>query len=59
MGISGVKNILDVVETKAPLRRNVTQEDVAKTAVYLSSDLASGVTGEIIYVDSGYNIMGA
>jgi enoyl-[acyl-carrier protein] reductase I len=58
MGISGFKDILDVVETKAPLKRNVTQEDVAKTALYLSSDLASGVTGEIIYVDSGFNIMG-
>jgi enoyl-[acyl-carrier protein] reductase I len=58
MGISGFKDILDIVETKAPLKRNVTQEDVAKTALYLSSDLASGVTGEIIYVDSGFNIMG-
>ncbi len=58
MGISGFKEILSHVEEKAPLRRNVTQEDVAKTALYLLSDLSSGVTGEIIYVDSGYNIMG-
>lgn len=58
MGISGFRSILDLVEEKAPLRRNVTQEDVAKTALYLLSDLSSGVTGEIIYVDSGYNIKG-
>lgn len=58
MGIAGFKDILDMVETKAPLRRNVTQEDVAKTALYLLSDLSNGVTGEIVYVDSGYNVMG-
>ncbi len=58
MGISGFKAILDMVEAKAPLRRNINQEDVAKTALYLLSDLSSGVTGEIIYVDSGYSIMG-
>lgn len=58
MGITGFKQILDVVEAKSPLRRNVTQEDVAKTALYLLSDLSSGVTGETIYVDSGFNIMG-
>jgi len=58
MGISGFKQILDVVEARSPLRRNVTQEDVAKTAVYLLSDLSSGVTGETIYVDAGYSIMG-
>jgi enoyl-[acyl-carrier protein] reductase I len=43
---------------RAPLHRNTEQEEVGKTAVYLASDLASGVTGETIYVDSGYNIMG-
>ncbi|MBI5561442.1 MAG: enoyl-ACP reductase [Deltaproteobacteria bacterium] len=58
MGITGFKGILDMVETKSPLRRNVTQEDVAKTALYLLSGLSSGVTGETIYVDAGYNIMG-
>lgn len=58
MGISGFKAILDAVEQKAPLKRNVTQDDVAKTALYLLSDLSSGVTGEVIYVDSGFNIMG-
>ncbi|MBI5886633.1 MAG: enoyl-ACP reductase [Deltaproteobacteria bacterium] len=58
MGISGFKGILDMVETKSPLRRNVTQEDIAKTALYLLSDLSSGVTGESVHVDAGYNIMG-
>jgi len=58
MGISGFKGILDMVEAKAPLKRNVTQGDVAKTALYLLSPLSSGVTGEIIHVDAGYNIMG-
>ena len=58
MGIAGFREILNIVETKSPLKRNITTEDVAKTALYLSSDLSSGVTGEIIYVDAGYNIMG-
>lgn len=58
MGIGGFREILGVVEQKSPLKRNVTTEDVAKTALYLCSDLSSGVTGEIIYVDAGYNIMG-
>jgi enoyl-[acyl-carrier protein] reductase I len=43
---------------RAPLGRNVTHEEVAKTALYLCSDLSSGVTGAIIPVDAGYNIMG-
>ncbi|MDP2689145.1 MAG: enoyl-ACP reductase [Deltaproteobacteria bacterium] len=58
MGISGFKQILDSVEQKSPLGRNITQEEVAKTALYLVSGLSSGVTGEIIYVDAGYNIIG-
>lgn len=58
MGISGFKGILDMVETKSPLRRNVTQEDIAKSALYLLSGQSSGVTGEILHVDAGYNIMG-
>ncbi len=58
MGISGFKGILDMVEAKAPLKRNVTQDDVAKTALYLLSPLSSGVTGEMIHVDAGYSIMG-
>jgi len=57
-GVNGFLNILNHVEQKAPLRRNVTQEDVARSAVYLCSDFASGVTGEIHYVDGGYNVIG-
>jgi len=58
MGISGFRDMLQNVEGRAPLKRNVTTEDVANTALYLSSSLSSGVTGEIIYVDAGYNIVG-
>ncbi len=43
---------------RSPMRRNITAEEVAKTALYLCSDLSSGVTGEILHVDTGYNIMG-
>lgn len=57
-GISGFKDMLHYVEEKAPLRRNVTAEEVAGTALFLASDLSSGVTGEVIYVDGGYNIIG-
>ncbi len=58
MGISGFRTILDLVEKKAPLGRNITQDDVAGTALYLLSELSRGVTGETIFVDAGYNIMG-
>ena len=58
MGISGLNAMLNHVGAKAPLRRNTDQDDVAGTALYLASDLASGVTGEIIHVDCGYNIIG-
>ncbi len=57
-GISGFRSILTYIEEQAPLRRNVTIEDVGRSAVYLASDLSSGVTGEILHVDSGYNVMG-
>ncbi len=42
----------------APLRRNITPDDVAGTAVWLASDLSSGVTGEVVYVDGGFSILG-
>ena len=58
-GVPGLKGFLKDVEAKAPLRRNVTTEDVGGAAVFLASSLAGGVTGEILYVDSGLNIMGA
>ncbi|NJK72435.1 MAG: SDR family oxidoreductase, partial [Synechococcaceae cyanobacterium SM2_3_60] len=50
--------MLHIVEEKAPLRRNVTQAEVGNVAAFLCSDLASAVTGQVIYVDSGYSIMG-
>ncbi len=57
-GVNGFNQILNTVEDRAPLHRNITQEEVAKSALYLCSDLSSGVTGEIHYVDAGYNITG-
>lgn len=56
-GIGSFKMILDEVEHNSPLRRNVTIEDVGNTGAFLCSDLAAGITGENIYVDSGYNIV--
>lgn len=57
-GISGFSTILGRIEEKAPLHRNITIDDVGKCALYLASDLSSGTTGDIVFVDSGYNIMG-
>ena len=57
-GISGFTDILKVVEEKAPLRRNVELEEVANAALFLLSPLSSGITGEVIYVDAGYHILG-
>lgn len=58
-GISGFSRILRFVEEHAPLRRNVTIDDVGNVAAFLLSDLAAGITGEITYVDSGFNtVMG-
>ena len=54
-GISGFSKILKFVEQHAPLRRNVTTEEVGNVAAFLLSDLASAVTGEILYVDSGFS----
>ena len=58
-GISGFDRILGFYETHAPLRRNVTIEEVGNTAAFLCSDLASGITGEITYVDGGFNVTAA
>ena len=57
-GISGFKDMLHYAAERAPLRRNIDAEEVAKTALYLVSDLGSAVTGEVLHVDAGYNIMG-
>jgi enoyl-[acyl-carrier protein] reductase I len=57
-GISSLRKMLVHVEETAPLRRNVTTDEVGNVAAFLCSDLASGITGEITYVDSGYNVIG-
>jgi len=57
-GIAGFRKILGHVEANAPLRRTVTIDDVGNVAAFLCSDLAAGVTGEVTYVDAGYNILG-
>ncbi|MEK4713844.1 MULTISPECIES: enoyl-ACP reductase FabI [Sporosarcina] len=57
-GIASFNTILTQIEENAPLRRNVTQEEVADMTLVTLSNLSRGVTGEIIYVDAGYNIMG-
>lgn len=56
--IPGMRNMLDYSQKFSPLRRNITGEDVARSALYLLSDLGSGVTGENLHVDCGYHVMG-
>jgi enoyl-[acyl-carrier protein] reductase I len=58
-GISGFTGFRDQVSQVAPLRRNIEQSEVGDTALFLSSSLSRGITGEVIFVDAGYNIMGA
>ena len=57
-GISGFNEILKHVEEKSALKRNVTLEEVANTALFLASNSSSGITGQTIYVDCGFNISG-
>ncbi len=57
-GIGDFRKMLAHVEENAPLRKNVTIQEVGNTAAFLCSDLASGITGEITYVDAGFNIVG-
>ncbi len=57
-GIAGFRTMLKFSEEAAPLRRLITQEDVGNAALWLASDLGSAITGETIYVDAGYNILG-
>lgn len=56
--VGGILDMIRHVEDVAPLRRTVTQTEVGNAAAFLASDLSSGVTGQILYVDSGYEIMG-
>jgi len=57
-GIAGFKKLYGSFAEVAPLRSNITPEDVGKTAIWLASDLSSAVTGEVVYVDGGFNILG-
>ena len=57
-GVANFKKMYGMFPDITPLRRNMTLEDVGGTAVYLASDLSSGVTGETIYVDGGFNVLG-
>ena len=57
-GVSGLGEMLKTQAERSPLQRNIDVGEVGNAAVFLASDLASGITGETIYVDCGYNIMG-
>jgi enoyl-[acyl-carrier protein] reductase I len=57
-GITGFRSMLAAAAQASPLKRNVSIEDVGNAAAFLCSDLAAGITGEILYVDAGYHIMG-
>ena len=57
-GIAGFTDMMKIVESRAPLRRNVEIGEVANASVFLLSPLSSGITGEILYVDCGYNVVG-
>ncbi len=57
-GVSGLNDIHSVIEERAPLRRNVDQDQVGDASMFLLSELSRGITGEVIHVDSGFHIMG-
>ena len=57
-GIAGFKEKLQQARERAPLGENISQDDVARTALYLSSDLSHGVTGQTLFVDCGLSILG-
>ena len=57
-GVAGFTGMLQSAREKAPLKRDIEPEEVGRAALFLLSDMSSGVTGEILYVDAGYNIMG-
>ncbi len=57
-GISGFSDILGVYRERAPLRRNTESGEVGDTGLFLISDAARGITGEVLYVDGGYHVMG-
>ncbi|MEE8517989.1 MAG: SDR family oxidoreductase [Dehalococcoidia bacterium] len=57
-GISGFSNMQQIHADRSPMKRNITQEEVGSAALFLASPLSSGVTGHVLYVDAGYNVMG-
>ena len=57
-GVKGIRDMIAHVGASAPLKRNVTIEDVGNAAAFLCSDLAAGITGQVLYVDAGFNIVG-
>jgi enoyl-[acyl-carrier protein] reductase I len=57
-GVKGIRDMIAHVGATSPLRRNVTIEDVGNAAAFLCSDLAAGITGQVLYVDAGFNIVG-
>jgi enoyl-[acyl-carrier protein] reductase I len=57
-GVKGIRQMLSTVAATSPLKRNVTIEDVGNAAAFLCSDLAAGITGQVVYVDAGFNIIG-
>ncbi|MAF67314.1 MAG: enoyl-[acyl-carrier-protein] reductase FabI [Planctomycetes bacterium] len=58
-GVTGFSSMLDNIAEKAPLRRNVTADEVGDTCLFLASPLSRGITGSTVYVDAGYHIMGS
>jgi enoyl-[acyl-carrier protein] reductase I len=57
-GISGFRKMLDQYEAHAPLKRNVLPEELGATGTFLASDGAAAITGQVLYVDCGYEVMG-
>lgn len=57
-GIAGFREMLHYSSERAPLKRNIDAEEVGRAALFLASDMASAITGEVVHVDAGYNIMG-
>lgn len=57
-GVTGLRDMLHYSAQRAPLRRNISQDEVGQAALFLLSDMASATTGEVLFVDSGYNILG-
>jgi len=57
-GVKGIRQMIAQVAASSPLKRNITIEDVGNAAAFLCSDLAAGITGQVVYVDAGFNIVG-